>query len=75
MQQSAEALCPWSVSYRSGPYLDELDGQGALPHPSSSHHHQFESFLVSAHPGFELGSVLIKNLPGPESRLSSATSS
>lgn len=35
-------------------YLDELDGQGALPHSSTPDHHQFESFLFSAH-GFPTG--------------------
>lgn len=41
----------WSV------YLDELDGQGALPHSSTSNHHQFEPLLLPAHcfrPGPEL---------------------
>lgn len=30
-------------------HLDELDGQSALAHSSSSHHHQFEAFFFSTH--------------------------
>lgn len=38
-----------SVTHGDDSYLDELDGQGALPHSSSPHDHQLESFLLSAH--------------------------
>lgn len=49
----------------SSQYLDELDGQGALSDPSSTHHHQFESFLFSTHSGLNWDSSGFWKFPGP----------
>lgn len=38
----------WHVWHKRT-HLDELDGQSALAHSSSSHHHQFEAFFFSTH--------------------------